>query len=94
MISHWRNGVCICSDRDQCHHHGAAQIRQSSENADKASQLSVQSANSASNGNELMAELQSAMKDIENSGHEINNIIDTIESIAEQTNLLALKRGD
>ncbi|WP_432454933.1 methyl-accepting chemotaxis protein [Agarivorans sp. QJM3NY_29] len=68
----------------------AAQIRQSSGNADRANQLSVQSVNSASSGNQLMTELQGAMKDIENSGNEINNIIDTIESIAEQTNLLAL----
>ncbi|WP_432464255.1 methyl-accepting chemotaxis protein [Agarivorans sp. QJM3NY_33] len=68
----------------------ASQIRLSSENANKANQLSVQSASSASIGNQLMEELQTAMKDIESSGHEINNIIDTIESIAEQTNLLAL----
>lgn len=68
----------------------AAQIRQSSENADKASQLSMQSADSASSGNELMTELQGAMHEIETSGHDINNIMGTIESIAEQTNLLAL----
>jgi methyl-accepting chemotaxis protein len=68
----------------------AAQIRQSSDNADKASVLSSQSVNTAQSGNQLMAELQSAMKEIETSGHDINNIIRTIESIAEQTNLLAL----
>jgi methyl-accepting chemotaxis protein len=68
----------------------AAQIRQSSGNADKASSLSSQSVSTAQSGNELMAELQDAMKEIETSGHDINNIIRTIESIAEQTNLLAL----
>ena len=78
------------------------QIRQRSEhigdNADKvsamshdlASQLSTQSAQAAENGNDLMVELQDAMKGIEASGSDINNIINTIESIAAQTNLLAL----
>ncbi len=37
-----------------------------------------------------MVELQDAMKGIEASGSDINNIINTIESIAAQTNLLAL----
>ncbi len=68
----------------------AAQIRQSSDNADKASLLSNQSVATAENGNELMAELQQAMNEIETSGNDINNIIRTIEAIAEQTNLLAL----
>lgn len=68
----------------------AAQIRQSANHADRASQLSTQSAQAAENGNELMVELQEAMKGIEASGSDINNIINTIESIAAQTNLLAL----
>ena len=68
----------------------AAQIRQSADHADRASQLSTQSAQAAENGNDLMVELQDAMKGIEASGSDINNIINTIESIAAQTNLLAL----
>lgn len=68
----------------------AAQIRQSADHADRASQLSTQSAQAAENGNDLMVELQEAMKGIEASGSDINNIINTIESIAAQTNLLAL----
>lgn len=68
----------------------AAQIRQSANHADKASLLSTQSAQAAESGNSLMLELQGAMKEIEASGTDINNIITTIESIATQTNLLAL----
>ncbi|MGX9463527.1 methyl-accepting chemotaxis protein [Shewanella sp. A14] len=68
----------------------AAQIRESANNADKASLLSRQSAQAAETGNSLMVELQAAMKEIEESGVDINNIITTIESIAAQTNLLAL----
>ncbi|MCE0492641.1 methyl-accepting chemotaxis protein [Vibrio salinus] len=68
----------------------AAQIRQTSDNADKASQLSKRNFESAEKGNALMAELQDAMQEIEQSGQDINNIIGAIEDIAEQTNLLAL----
>ena len=68
----------------------AAQIRQSTEHAERARELSGQSADSAESGNNLMDELQGAMSQIEASGQDINNIIRTIESIAEQTNLLAL----
>ncbi|CAM3897324.1 Methyl-accepting chemotaxis protein IV [Vibrio aerogenes CECT 7868] len=68
----------------------AAQIKQSSENAGKANTLSRQTHESAEQGYSLMSELQEAMQEIESSGHDINNIISTIEGIAEQTNLLAL----
>lgn len=68
----------------------ATQIRQSANHADEASLLSRQSAQAAEGGNDLMLELQSAMREIEASGTDINNIITTIESIATQTNLLAL----
>ncbi|MDW6003836.1 methyl-accepting chemotaxis protein [Vibrio mangrovi] len=67
-----------------------AQIKESSAHAEQASTLSQQSLQSAENGNELMAELRDAMQDIESSGNDINNIIQSIEEIAEQTNLLAL----
>ncbi|SIQ40241.1 methyl-accepting chemotaxis sensory transducer with Cache sensor [Aeromonas sp. RU39B] len=68
----------------------ALQIRQSASGADKASNISLESAKSASAGNELMEELQVAMNEIEASGNDINEFIKVIESIAEQTNLLAL----
>ncbi|CAG8998583.1 MAG: Methyl-accepting chemotaxis protein McpU [Candidatus Celerinatantimonas neptuna] len=68
----------------------AGQISTSSENADKARVLSEGAMESAESGHHLMDELQEAMRDIENSGQDINDIIRTIESIAEQTNLLAL----
>ncbi|SHF07958.1 methyl-accepting chemotaxis protein [Vibrio gazogenes] len=67
-----------------------AQIKESSGHAEQASNLSQQSLQSAENGNELMAELRSAMQEIESSGNDINHIIQSIEEIAEQTNLLAL----
>lgn len=67
-----------------------AQIQQTSENADEASRLAKRSFDSATDGDELMGELRIAMRDIEASGQDINNIISTIEEIAEQTNLLAL----
>lgn len=68
----------------------AAQIRQSSDHAQQASDLSGVSHELAVKGNSLMSELSGAMRDIEASGKDINNIIGAIEDIAEQTNLLAL----
>jgi len=68
----------------------AAQIRQTSDNAERASSLSTESYASAEKGNALMTELGEAMREIEQSGQDINNIISAIEDIAEQTNLLAL----
>lgn len=68
----------------------AAQMRQSSENAGKANELSKNNMQSAEKGSALMHELQEAMRDIESSSNDINDIISSIEAIAEQTNLLAL----
>lgn len=68
----------------------AAQVTQSSQNAERASQLSAASQITAQKGNELMLVLKAAMEEIERSGRDITNIIRDIEEIAEQTNLLAL----
>ena len=68
----------------------AAQIRQSSENADRASNLSHASEQSAQDGYRLMESLRQAMQEIDHSGQDITRIIKTIEEIAAQTNLLAL----
>lgn len=68
----------------------ATQIRQTASNAEKASGLSLASADSAGDGNNLMEELQVAMSEIEMAGNDINEFIRVIQSIAEQTNLLAL----
>lgn len=68
----------------------AAQTRQSADNANKASGISQQSENSAESGNYLMADLVTAMSEIDESGQNITNIIKAIEDIASQTNLLAL----
>ncbi|WP_044620328.1 methyl-accepting chemotaxis protein [Gynuella sunshinyii] len=66
------------------------QIRNSADNAEKASALSGQSHQSATQGNRRMSDLKRAMQEIEQSGQDITNIISAIETIAEQTNLLAL----
>jgi Methyl-accepting chemotaxis protein len=68
----------------------AAQTRQSSDNASRASHLSMASEQSAEGGNQLMEELMVAMQEIERSGRDITNIIKAIDEIATQTNLLAL----
>jgi methyl-accepting chemotaxis protein len=68
----------------------AAQTRQSSDNASRASQLSMSAEKSAEGGNKLMDELMVAMQEIDRSGRDITNIIKAIDEIATQTNLLAL----
>lgn len=68
----------------------AAQTRQSSDNASRASQLSMASEKSAQGGNQLMDDLMVAMQEIDRSGRDITNIIKAIDEIATQTNLLAL----
>ncbi|EKM96863.1 methyl-accepting chemotaxis receptor/sensory transducer [Stutzerimonas degradans] len=68
----------------------ASQIRQTSEYAGEANSLSRHSEQSARGGNELMATLKGAMREINQSGQDITNIIRAIEEIATQTNLLAL----
>jgi len=68
----------------------ASQIRQTSEYAGEANSLSRHSEQSARGGNELMATLNGAMQEINQSGQDITNIIRAIEEIATQTNLLAL----
>lgn len=68
----------------------AAQTRQSADNAESANKLSINAESVAKEGNHLMEELVIAMRNIEQSGQEITNIIKTIDDIAAQTNLLAL----
>jgi len=68
----------------------AAQTRQNAENASQANRLAVETKMLAERGNEQMARMVSAMKEINESSSNISKIIKVIDEIAFQTNLLAL----
>lgn len=68
----------------------AAQTRQNAENASHANDLANKAKNDAAGGNEQMASMQLAMKDIDDSSVSISKIIKVIDDIAFQTNILAL----
>ena len=67
-----------------------AQTQQNSENAQQANQLATAARNSAATGGQRMDEMNSAMKDLNESADKIAKIIKVIDEIAFQTNLLAL----
>lgn len=71
-------------------HEIGAQTGQNAENANRASQLSIQSKDEAERGNEQMNELMKAIGEISDSSKSISKIIKVIDEIAFQTNLLAL----
>jgi len=68
----------------------SAQTRQNAENASQANRLAGETKALAERGNEQMARMVSAMKDINDSSSSISKIIKVIDEIAFQTNLLAL----
>ena len=68
----------------------AAQTIQNAENASQANRLAGETKMLAERGNERMAHMVGAMKDINESGRNISKIIKVIDEIAFQTNLLAL----
>ena len=68
----------------------AGQVRGSAENASTANQLSSESQKAAETGDKQMAEMVSAMEEINQAGQNISKIIKVIDEIAFQTNLLAL----
>lgn len=68
----------------------AGQVRTSAENASAANQLSSDSQAAAEKGDRQMAEMVSAMDEINQAGQNISKIIKVIDEIAFQTNLLAL----
>jgi len=68
----------------------AGQVRTSAENASAANQLSSESQAAAEKGDQQMAEMVSAMDEINQAGQNISKIIKVIDEIAFQTNLLAL----
>jgi methyl-accepting chemotaxis protein len=66
------------------------QTSTSADNAQQANQLAASARNSADTGSERMAEMISAMGEINEAGQNISKIIKVIDEIAFQTNLLAL----
>ena len=71
-------------------HDISEQITVNSDNCDKARDLMKTTAGSVENANSDMTRLTEAMNNIDETSHQISNIIKTIEDIAFQTNILAL----
>ncbi|ABA89603.2 methyl-accepting chemotaxis sensory transducer, class 36H, Cache_1 domain-containing [Syntrophotalea carbinolica DSM 2380] len=67
-----------------------SQTRFNADNATKANQLAAHARDAAEKGNQQMAQMVTAMEDINASGQNISKIIKVIDEIAFQTNLLAL----
>ncbi|MHB1398139.1 MAG: methyl-accepting chemotaxis protein [Trichloromonadaceae bacterium] len=68
----------------------STQTRLNAENADQARAVASQSCNAAGEGSRRMAQMMTAMEEINRSGQNISRIIKVIDEIAFQTNLLAL----
>ncbi len=68
----------------------SGKITTSAEHAQQADQLTATASQAATSGSERMAEMISAMGEINAAGQDINKIIKVIDEIAFQTNLLAL----
>ncbi|HKJ05503.1 MAG TPA: HAMP domain-containing methyl-accepting chemotaxis protein [Geopsychrobacteraceae bacterium] len=68
----------------------SGQSRKSAENASTVNHLSAEAKLAADQGNEQMATMVEAMREISTAGQNINKIIKVIDEIAFQTNLLAL----
>lgn len=68
----------------------AGQVNSTSQDADQARKISVDSAAQLNACNKQMDELTTAMNNISESSQQISGIIKTIEDIAFQTNILAL----
>ena len=65
-------------------------VRQNADNARAANQMAVNASQVAEQGGAVVAEVVETMKGINNSSHQIADIISVIDSIAFQTNILAL----
>jgi len=65
-------------------------VRQNADNARQANQLAVNASSVAQQGGEVVAEVVSTMKGINDSSKKIADIIGVIDGIAFQTNILAL----
>jgi methyl-accepting chemotaxis protein len=65
-------------------------VRQNAESARQANQLAMSASQVAIQGGEVVGQVVSTMKDINDSSHKISEIISVIDGIAFQTNILAL----
>ncbi|KRG71027.1 methyl-accepting chemotaxis protein [Pseudoxanthomonas dokdonensis] len=65
-------------------------VRQNAESARQANQLAIGAASVASQGGEVVGQVVTTMRDIEQSSRKIADIISVIDGIAFQTNILAL----
>ena len=66
------------------------QVQNTAQNATNTNEVGIKLLQRIEDSNKQMNEMLNAMNDIEKSAKDINNIIQTIDDIAEQTNLLAL----
>ncbi len=65
-------------------------LKNSAQNANKASSISTESEQEVEHGNQQMTQMITAMEEIKNASNQIGNIIKAIDDIAFQTNILAL----
>ncbi|KAB2894866.1 MAG: HAMP domain-containing protein, partial [Burkholderiaceae bacterium] len=65
-------------------------VRQNADNAHQANQLAVSASSVATQGGDVVAQVVSTMRGINDSSHRIADIIGVIDGIAFQTNILAL----
>ncbi|HEY0822026.1 MAG TPA: methyl-accepting chemotaxis protein, partial [Rhizobacter sp.] len=68
-------------------------VRHSASAAEKANQLAHRASAVASRGGEVVLQMVSTMRDIDESSRKISDIIGVIDGIAFQTNILALNAG-
>ncbi len=68
----------------------SSQTKRNAGNAENANELAIKTRTAAENGAEAMTNMQTAVREINDSSSEISKIIKVIEEIAFQTNLLAL----
>jgi methyl-accepting chemotaxis protein len=67
-----------------------ATVRQNADSAREANQLALNATQVAERGGEVVGQVVSTMRDINDSSHQISAIISVIDGIAFQTNILAL----
>ena len=65
-------------------------VRQNADNAQTANQMARNASDVAGRGGAVVAQVVDTMKGINDSSHQISDIIGVIDSIAFQTNILAL----
>jgi len=68
----------------------SSMTRNNAKNAQEANKLSSEATTLATDGNEAMGNMKTAITDIKESAHESSKVIGAIDEIAFQTNLLAL----